>query len=268
MCYNTRVVFFTYQRKGERVMRKLALKRLIKDKILKNKNSSEELLDRLRQGGAQIGTDVWVYSTNNTILDSQAPYLLKIGDYVRIADGVKILTHDYSWSVLKCYSSAEIDAGAVLGAQSAVEIGSNVFIGMNAIITRGVSIGNNVVIGAGSVVTKDCPADGVYAGNPAKRIMSIAEYYEKRRSLQFAEAKDMARRYQQRFGKEPPMEIFSEYFMLFLTAEQAQAVPKFREQMRRMGNYEDTVRYMEKHPPTFAGYAAFLAACYQETEND
>ena len=106
---------------------------------------------------------------------------------MRISEGVKILNHDYAWSVLKRYSSEEIVAGNILGAWSPVEIGSNVFIGMNAIITRGVKIGDNVVIGAGSVVTKDCPSDGIYAGNPARRIMSTAEFYRKRESMQFEE---------------------------------------------------------------------------------
>ena len=63
-----------------------------------------------------------------------------------------------------------------------MEIGNNVFIGVNAVITRGVTIGNNVIIGAGSVVVKDCQANSVYAGNPAKRIMSLDAFYEKRKN--------------------------------------------------------------------------------------
>lgn len=54
----------------------------------------------------------------------------------------------------------------MLGASGVVEIGDNVFIGMNTIIERNVKIGNNVVIGAGSVVTKDCEPNSVYAGAP------------------------------------------------------------------------------------------------------
>ena len=43
----------------------------------------------------------------------------------------------------------------------------------------GVTIGNNVLVGAGSVVTKSVPARKVVAGNPAKIICSIEEYYER-----------------------------------------------------------------------------------------
>lgn len=75
--------------------------------------------------------------------------------------------------------SFEKETGVILGASGTVKIGDNVFIGMNTIITRNVEIGNNVIIGAGSVVTSSCDHNGVYAGVPAKRIMSIDEYYEK-----------------------------------------------------------------------------------------
>lgn len=45
--------------------------------------------------------------------------------HVRITEGVKILTHDYAWAVLKT------ETGAILGASGTVKIGDNVFIGMN-----------------------------------------------------------------------------------------------------------------------------------------
>src|SRR5438045_8828580 len=48
-----------------------------------------------------------------------------------------------------------------------VKICDNVWIGMNAIVLKGVTIGENSVVAAGAVVTKSVPANCVVAGNPA-----------------------------------------------------------------------------------------------------
>ncbi len=54
-----------------------------------------------------------------------------------------------------------------------VEIGDNVWIGMNVTILPGVKIGTNSIVGAGSVVTKDIPSNEIWAGSPAKLIKKI-----------------------------------------------------------------------------------------------
>lgn len=226
--------------------------------------SGQELLDDLRRRGAKIGEDVHVFSPSTTIIDSTTPYMLSIGDHVSITAGVKILTHDYAWSVLKDYASATVQPGAVLGAIGPVDIGSYVFIGMNTVITRGVKIGDHVIIGAGSVVTSDCEVNSVYAGNPARKICSIEEYYHKRKKLQFAEARNIALHYRERMKMDPPMEVFNEYFQLFATRQQAEANPAFQVQMTRMGNIDQTKAYMDDQRPMFDGFESFLAACYAQ----
>ena len=60
-----------------------------------------------------------------------------------------------------------------------VKIGDWVYIGTNSLIMPGVTIGNNVLVAAGSVVTKSVPERMVVAGNPARIICSIDEYYER-----------------------------------------------------------------------------------------
>lgn len=233
---------------------------LFKKLIYREKADSAAYVRHLRKLGVEIGDDVRIYDPFRTEIDLTHPWLLRIGNHVRITRGVIILTHDYSWFVLK---NTPETCGRILGAQSPVAIGNNVFIGMSAIITRGVTIGDNVIIGAGSVVTKDCESNSVYAGNPARKIMTLQEYYEKRKNLQFAEAREIARRYRSTFGGTPPKEVFFEYFMLFCTAEKAETVPTFRRQMALGTGPENSMQYLSAHEPMFESYEAFLSACFE-----
>ena len=54
-----------------------------------------------------------------------------------------------------------------------VKIGSNVWFGVNCVVTGGVEIGDLAVIGANSVVTKSIPPGVIAAGAPAKVLREI-----------------------------------------------------------------------------------------------
>lgn len=54
-----------------------------------------------------------------------------------------------------------------------ITIADDVFIGMNALVLKGVHIGEGAVIAAGSVVSRDVPPKTVVAGNPARIIRKI-----------------------------------------------------------------------------------------------
>ena len=47
-------------------------------------------------------------------------------------------------------------------------VGNDVWIGLNAVILRGVTVGHGAIIGAGAVVTKDVPPYAIVVGSPAK----------------------------------------------------------------------------------------------------
>ncbi|HEX3022706.1 MAG TPA: serine O-acetyltransferase, partial [Lachnospiraceae bacterium] len=49
----------------------------------------------------------------------------------------------------------------------APHIGDGVYIGCGAKVIGGIDIGNNVIIGANAVVTKDIPNDCTVVGNPS-----------------------------------------------------------------------------------------------------
>ena len=54
-----------------------------------------------------------------------------------------------------------------------VNIGENVWLGMQVVVLKGVTIGDGAVIGARSVVTSDIPSNCVAAGVPAKIIRHL-----------------------------------------------------------------------------------------------
>ena len=56
---------------------------------------------------------------------------------------------------------------------SPVVIGDDVWIGVGALILKGVTIGDRAIVAAQSVVTKDVPADAVVAGNPARIVNAL-----------------------------------------------------------------------------------------------
>ena len=124
-----------------------------------------------RSIGVKIGKNCEIY---DGIVWGSEPYLIKIGNNVRITQGCKFVTHDGGlWVLRRKYKKPNIDKFGK------ITIGNNVHIGWNSIIMPGVKIGNNVVIGCGSIVTKNIPDNCVYAGIPAKKIEDIETYYNK-----------------------------------------------------------------------------------------
>jgi acetyltransferase-like isoleucine patch superfamily enzyme len=61
------------------------------------------------------------------------------------------------------------------GSPKPVIIEDNVWLGVNAVVLKGVTIGKNTVIGANSVVTKNIPANIIAAGNPCRVIRPLTE---------------------------------------------------------------------------------------------
>ena len=68
------------------------------------------------------------------------------------------------------------------GKWSPVVVEDKVVIGANATIIAGVRLCEGCVIGAGSVVTEEVPSEQVWAGNPAKFLMTLEEYESRRGS--------------------------------------------------------------------------------------
>ena len=242
----------------------MGFKELLKRIVQGYRYSSELYIKHLKSIGMNIGEDLVVYAPTKTVIDEQYPWMITIGDHVRITEGVKILTHDYAWSVLKCKEGDY--EGIILGASGTVRIGNNVFIGVNSIITRNVTIGDNVIIGAGSVVTNDCENDSVYAGNPARKIMGIDDYYRKRKAKQIDEAQALAIEYFKQYKKIPPKEVFHEFFFLFADFLSAEKNDVFMNKMMLGTGINPSLEYLQSNPPTFESYEQFIHTLLSKEE--
>lgn len=106
------------------------------------------------------------------------PYLITIGDNFNSASNINFITHDGSIRVLRNLDTKYNKSDLI----KPINIGNNVFIGMNVNILPGTTIGNNVIIGTNSVVRGNLKSDSVYAGIPVKYLCSIKEYEEKNKN--------------------------------------------------------------------------------------
>jgi len=102
------------------------------------------------------------------------PYLIEIGENVKITYGCRFITHDGGVEVLR-------NLGLLKDAHiyGKIKIGNNVFIGNNVTILPGCVIGDNCVIGTGSIVTKSFTNGSVIAGVPARKLLNIEDYFNK-----------------------------------------------------------------------------------------
>ena len=117
-----------------------------------------------RSTGAEIGENTMI--SLGAKLDVRRGKI-QIGNDCLITHGSYILSHDGAAHVID-----PNDDGSGF-----VEIGDNVFIGVNAVVLRNVKIGDNSIVAAGAVVNKNVPEGVVVAGNPAKIIKTLDRPY-------------------------------------------------------------------------------------------
>ena len=124
------------------------------------------------------GSLVWLLEEGQLILKGNsytagctkiiAKEKIEIGKNCSIAWGVTITDHDFHTTYVKGVAQEET---------APVKIEDGVWIGMNAIILKGVTIGEGSIVAAGAVVTRDVPAHSLVAGVPARIIKSDVEFY-------------------------------------------------------------------------------------------
>jgi acetyltransferase-like isoleucine patch superfamily enzyme len=124
-------------------------------------NAALEFLARIEAKGGKVDIGRDSFIGQGTIIVGMDR--VSIGAHALIAEYVTIRDHDHAFEATR----PTVTSGM---RKAPITIGTNVWIGAKATITRGVSIGNNSVIGANAVVTRDVPANSVVGGVPARSI--------------------------------------------------------------------------------------------------
>lgn len=124
-------------------------------------------LDKLEKDGFIHGKNFDVQG--GCIIDPGHCWLIECGDNVTLAPNVHILAHDAATKKFLGYTKI-----------ANVIIGNNVFIGAGTIILPGSIIGDNIIIGAGSVVLGNLESNGIYVGNPIRKISDFDSWIIKK----------------------------------------------------------------------------------------
>ncbi len=118
----------------------------------------ESAIIAANQGQVVIGHHSWI-----------GPFCLVYGNgNVSIGDNVLIAAHTSINTVSHHAERCDIPINNQGIYCDPVNIGDDVWIGMNAVILQGITIGRGAIVGAGAVVTRDVPAWCVVAGVPAR----------------------------------------------------------------------------------------------------
>lgn len=95
----------------------------------------------------------------------QATNGIHFGSNVIMAPGVKLISSNHDPNDFAQHLPCD-----------PIVIGSNCWIGANAVILPGVRLGDHVIVGAGAVVTKSFPGNCVIAGVPARAVKQLSDY--------------------------------------------------------------------------------------------
>ena len=207
----------------------------------------------LRYKGVSVGNNFQVFNINTINIDLSRPSLISIGNDVAVNRNFTILTHDFvSGLFIKCYSD-------VLPSTGHVKIGNNVRMGQNVTILKGVTIGDNVFVGANSLVTKDIASNSIAAGAPCKVIVSLDDYYKKRKKECVNEALEFARSIKERYNRKPVLSDFREEYSLYVDGSNINDYPEQIEFIKnQLGASYDN--YVQHHKAIYSSFDEFLKA--------
>ena len=107
----------------------------------------------------QIGNQVFIGSSCEFNI-SQG---IDIGDNALIASGCRFIDHDHGMRL-------GVPMNSQAGTKQAIRLGSDVWLGCDVVVLKGVEIGAGAVVAAGAIVTKSILPNEIWAGVPARKI--------------------------------------------------------------------------------------------------
>jgi len=124
--------------------------------------------------GVRIGNDCHLPGARESMFGSE-PYLIKIGDNVTVSHDCDFITHDGGIRQFRKIAP-DID---IMGP---IIIGNDVFVGAHSVLLPDTILGDRCVVGSGAMVKGHFEPDSLIVGNPARRIGSVQDYWERARS--------------------------------------------------------------------------------------
>mgnify|MGYP001214140797 CR=1 FL=1 len=127
--------------------------------------TGEQLTERLLDQIKPFKTEMFLNERVDEVFQENDNWVIKTNNNNKfIAPNVIIVDTDFHqhWPPEKRFQQVPSKY------DKSVLIESNVWIGMNTIVLKGVTIGKNSIIGAGSVVTKNISRNSIAFGNPAE----------------------------------------------------------------------------------------------------
>lgn len=175
-----------YERNGRRLRRLRIDRHAARGGFFVRHPVEGELLEALDEGRLRIGEGTllepgcWLtlapeavieigagcFLNRNTMLAAHSR--IEIGDHTMLANGCFVgdADHRFDDPDLPITWQGFVSKGPT-------RIGSNCWLGVNCVVTSGVTIGDRCVVGSNSVVTSDLPPGTVAAGAPARVLKSI-----------------------------------------------------------------------------------------------
>ena len=141
-------------------------------------NNTSIILDN-ESSEIRIGNKTSIAKAQIVSLES---YKIEIGEDCMLSYDIEIRNTD-SHKIYDKNTNKRINEG------NSINIGNHVWLGMRAIILKGVNIGDNSIVAAGSIVTKDVKANTIISGNPAKQIKENI-YWTREEVMKYLEEKN------------------------------------------------------------------------------